>query len=1027
MPIDAREIRDTLAAFGARGDQVVWLSDASPDARIRYLDLLRGSRVRPVAVVEVERQPLLYVMTPPDPATRTLDGDTRRELAFRAGADHVAVIDGPGRLKLYRLSPPKTPDLPDDGKVLSADLGGAAATLVPSLALPQTRADGKPPASVAVHDLLLRLLGETKDALLASKKIGEQEALALVGRALFVRFLLDRGVLSDSVVRGFAGETGADCFSHPAAAAKTSRWLDTKFNGDFLPLPQQGSEAWFASLDKQCLNKLGNILQRNEPSGQRFLEWGGQWNDLLFDRIPVGLLSQVYEQHAHTYDRAVAKVTGVRYTPRHVAEYMVDHVVRALGPRARTARFLDPAVGGGVFLIAVFRRLAAAHWEATGKPPATPKLREILYNQLSGFDISEAALKLCSLGLYLTAIELDEAAGADTDLRFEKPLLRSVLHPVGSASPRKAFLGSLAQSPVGSEHQGPYDVVIGNPPWNTWTPTGKVTQEDVASQVAEVTTTIKPIVRKRAGEVAADRYEMIDNLPDLPFFWRATEWAKPEDGYIALAMHGRLLFKTSGAGRHAREDLFRAVRVTGILNGSALRRTRFWPKVEAHFCIVFARNTASSETSAFYFVSPEEETALNAYGRMRVDPDSVGPVTVAEITSQPALLKTLSTGTFLDVEVVRKIQRRAPKTLWDYWEGKGWKKKCCGQGFKVQGKAKGAGSTTPATEPATELWKLPMLTELPATGSRLIDHDRLAKMPEGKELHRPRKRSIYKKPLVLFYKSPDIFAQRTVAYLAWEDVAYNELFTGFSCAESLEPDLLARYLLLLLNTQIVLYCALTASSQLGAERDVLKVDDVKSLPFVPLEELAPTLREDITRLSNHLLDGSISPGHPEIEKWVSEVYGLSAIDVEVIRDTLAVGLRFGPNRERAAGRPTPKSIEVFRERIATEIQPFLTRFGRLVEVSLVAKAASAPWVVLRVESMPEGRKRRSRWPELDWGKIISRADSLAASQIIVKETPSTLLVAVLAQGRYFTPSRARLLALQLVHVESTLLLGGEDV
>ena len=62
---------------------------------------------------------------------------------------------------------------------------------------------------------------------------------------------------------------------------------------------------------------------------------------------------------------------------------------------------LDPAVGGGIFLLSAFRELVAEHWRADGKRPDTDMLRRILYEQMVGFDVNEAALRFSALGLYL--------------------------------------------------------------------------------------------------------------------------------------------------------------------------------------------------------------------------------------------------------------------------------------------------------------------------------------------------------------------------------------------------------------------------------------------------------------------------------------------------------------------------------------------------------------------------------------------------------------------------------------------------
>lgn len=96
-------------------------------------------------------------------------------------------------------------------------------------------------------------------------------------------------------------------------------------------------------------------------------------------------------------------------THRIIAETMVRGAFHAIhkGAAAHQARVLDPSAGAGVFLITAFRHLVAERWRVDKVRPDTNVLREILYQQITGFDINESALRFAALGLYLMSIELD--------------------------------------------------------------------------------------------------------------------------------------------------------------------------------------------------------------------------------------------------------------------------------------------------------------------------------------------------------------------------------------------------------------------------------------------------------------------------------------------------------------------------------------------------------------------------------------------------------------------------------------------
>lgn len=125
-------------------------------------------------------------------------------------------------------------------------------------------------------------------------------------------------------------------------------------------------------------------------------------------------------------------------------------------------------------------------------------------------------------------------------LKFRN-LRGNVLYKVGANKDDK--LGSLGPG-VGSEHRGKYDLVIGNPPWSSGT--GLPGWRFVEDKVAEIAASRVPL--------AWGRPKLPNEGLDLPFVWRAMEWAK-RDGQIAFALHARLLFQQGDGMREARRAL----------------------------------------------------------------------------------------------------------------------------------------------------------------------------------------------------------------------------------------------------------------------------------------------------------------------------------------------------------------------------------------------------------------------------------------------------------------------------------------
>jgi tRNA1(Val) A37 N6-methylase TrmN6 len=142
----------------------------------------------------------------------------------------------------------------------------------------------------------------------------------------------------------------------------------------------------------------------------------------------------IYERlrAAHRGERRAA---AVYYTPPHLVDFTVD---RALGPLcagdpvAGPVRVLDPACGGGAFLLAALARIE----EKVG----VGRRLEILRRCLTGIDVDPQAAAVCRLAL---ALAVPEATAED--------LVRAVR--VGDAL-------SSESAPAGA-----FDAVITNPPW----------------------------------------------------------------------------------------------------------------------------------------------------------------------------------------------------------------------------------------------------------------------------------------------------------------------------------------------------------------------------------------------------------------------------------------------------------------------------------------------------------------------------------------------------------------------------------
>ncbi|KAA2235861.1 N-6 DNA methylase [Salinarimonas soli] len=929
----------------------------------------------------------------------------RRIVALRGDVPYLGVVSG-GRLDFHAVGLDKRPRF-------GVDL--AARGVDPTVSLPYVAS--MRPELGAQRTTISKVVLELLDAALTSLMeagLTEGDAISLAGRALFARFLADRELPLGSHMNGVS--TG-EAFSNAATARLTSRWLDENFNGNLLPL----SDGLFDRLPQEAFGVLIDIMRR-APNRQLSLGWEQKWDNLHFAHIPVGILSQVYEQYLKRHESERQKKEGSYYTPAHIADLMVRAALLGLDPGNRhRARCLDPAAGAGVFLITAFRHLVAERWRHDGVRPGTSTLREILYGQITGFDINEAALRFAALGLYLSSVELDPQPEPLSKLGFRdlhglvlhRPVSQEVMR-IGTKNPKEISLDQLgALGPgVGSEHLGRYDVVIGNPPWKTgakikgWKWVGE---------------NVRRIAQERLGK-APSASLLPNEAPDLPFVWRATEWARP-GGQIAFALHGRLLFQQGEGMPEARAALLKAVDITSVINGVGLRRTNVWPQIDAPFCILFGRNNPPAPGSAMRFVSPEVEPSLNGAGALRIDAAHSPLVRVDDLIANPLRLKILFRGSDLDLGIFERLREAQNRTLGEIVASVGG---VSGNGFQAlrrssrprkdrNGRLRDDGR--PGVS-AAYLRGKPLLAKV--APSPRIDIDDLPGFVQER-IHDRREEGIFRGPLLVVGKAIRTEAGGMSAGVAECDVVYTESYYGYSFADASGGTDLAWYLAAVLRSSLARWWMLMTSGEYGFERDIVEKATVDDMPVPDLASLSPAQR--------HVLDGIVADwqasravGQERLDDWAARLYGLRPDDRQVIADTLKHGLSTGSSVRQGQ---SPPDVEDFIRGLDAELAPWAERFGATLSATRVDPALTPAWGFVVLE---RGKRARAGGPvgQRDLAAFVASADGTGSTEIYHHDGEDRIWLGMRAEPRYWTYSQGIRAARHIVWNYVELLAGGSS-
>ncbi len=994
-----------LQKYGVPDGSIKSLREPLPET-LDYLDLIEprgGLELSPDYVVESQGRPLLFVVNAgrlsqsPQESEKQIQS-LRHAVACRGQRAYVARLS-PGQLSIVSVA------LKEKGLPWKEYTAGSEKALSFFPRLARGHYDGKKEAAsgTLVFDQMFKLLNQAAKELVECD-LDRRDVLSLVGRALFLRFLRDRKIVNENDAHRIALQTQKldDCFSNPENAAQTCQWLDDTFNGDFLPLTGRGLN-FFQSVGQKSNEKifshLNAITRAYEATGEGNYQLP-LWNDFDFAHVPVGLLSQVYEEFSWKWGPDAAS-TSVHYTPRNIAETLVGEVFDGL-PDAHKCRVLDPACGAGVFLVIAFHRLYRELWKATDERPDTAAIRKILMEQIKGFDISESALQFAALSLYLTAIELDPDPNPPKKLIFEN-LRDTVLIKCREDDDAQGgpVLGSLNPKYTG-KFDGQFDIVVSNPPWTSFDEKHK----SLAAQLNEVS---KDIIRRKGDEDLAVAYHNPDSAPDLPFLWKSTEWCVP-GGRIAMALPARILFKKEDVPSVARKTLFQSLEVNGIINCTNARETQVWPEIKPPIMLLFASNRQPKSGHRLHFVTPYYDKALNRRGEMWIDSKSATPVEVEATFDEPWLWKALTVGTALDIEIVRKMKEAEGRPLGEYWEDDLQLKSRQGYIAIDRQESRDAGFLRGLPELDNE--KLPRF---------YVKADEVEKKFNRARLAWPRTRDVYQAPLVLIKESPGVEKENGRALLSFDDVVYDKSFYGYSTKGHPQEKLLAQYIHLFMHSDIWMHYALLNSPVFGAERRRFYKCDINDCPIIPLDSLTSAQEKTIARLSERLIKEDMNV-FDDIDSFFAGLYGLDELDMEVIRDTLAVGMPYESARQRACNAPNPEEFEAFRQRLMKLLKPFFNVVGRESNLTfwqpqtnqrLVAFSGSpsdkTPYGVLLI-----GESDKMPSPDEDlWRKIVKEASKNGATRIFYP-IEGGLAVAMLNQYRYWTPTRARLCAAEIV-------------
>ncbi|QSV73697.1 class I SAM-dependent DNA methyltransferase [Aphanizomenon sp. UHCC 0183] len=490
----------------------------------------------------------------------------------------------------------------------------------------------------------LKKLGER----LEEKGVNLSIAHALIGKYVYIRYLWDRGILSNQWLE--ENNINLDSvFSRNATLTgfrKLVEALEKRFNGDIFPLPLKNKKL----PEDEIIALVASVFKGDDPiSGQLHLDF-----DIYdFSYIPVETLSSIYEQFLHAQGKG--KKVGAVYTPEPLADYLISELNYTKNLK-KGMKILDPCCGSGIFLVLAYRRLIEIELANSKNKKLSPtQLSQILVDSVYGIERNADACYVTEFSLILTMLNYIEPPDLHKNKDFQFPALHNyrIFECDFFDNESEIFQSNLK-----------FNWIVGNPPWIELKPDTK--GEALALNWIKNNSVNRPATGNRVSEA---------------FTWRVTDLLD-DKGCAGLLIHAKSLFNHES--EKYRRSFFQQHEVVRITNFSNLAYVLFGKRGEAPAAtVVYSKAKPEQEKPPIIHYSPFVINQIsnrswkadkkNSTWIITINENEIQTVSPDDAESGEAIVWKLALwGSYRDKRAIKRLRRLFTINLGELIEEKGW-------------------------------------------------------------------------------------------------------------------------------------------------------------------------------------------------------------------------------------------------------------------------------------------------------------------------------------------------------------------
>ena len=689
--------------------------------------------------------------------------------------------------------------------------------------------------------------------LLLKEGLSQSLINALVGKFIFIRYLIDREVKLDfentGTSRAWDNRELLNLLANKDSLKSFFSYLKSKFNGGLFPISEEELE----SVTSQAFEVLSCLLAGEDlDSGQRSLF------DLYdFSIIPVEFISNIYEVFIGEDNQ---EKQGAYYTPLFLVDYILNETVESKLAHSKSAscKVLDPSCGSGIFLVETLRKIIEKYQgelsdNSFDSVVYKDKLKELARDNIFGVDKDPNAINVAIFSIYLTLLDYQNPSDVES---FRFPNLLDTNFFVADFFDTEAKFNEVF-SKIN------FDFIIGNPPWRRG-----LGDSSEALYLDYIKVRSK---KENANDIArVKKLLVISNKEIAQAFSVRTSDFSSVGTKIALVLTSKILYNINAA--QFRKYFLQNFTIDKVLELSPVRKEIFNnsnDKAVAPAAVLFYRYDPSLEekSNIIEHISLKPSNFFSLFKIFSIQREDYKQVEQRYLEQNDYLWKVLVYGNYLDFNLIKKLKTKFSSINELISDDNRFS---VGQGIQVRGDK----------NDSSHYIGKPYLN-----ARRDIEAFWVNQQPidvwEKDYAHRPKIPELFMAPMLLINKGVKNTFRCSSAYTE-QSAVFSDAITSVS-AKSVGDIESLKSVSGILNSSLFAYFNLQTFSSTGIEREQAHNEEKFAMPFLSNANISSKY-EELSKLVNKKrqedilvsgLDSDITAAIEELDSLILDAFGLS--------------------------------------------------------------------------------------------------------------------------------------------------------